>query len=230
MSELGPLASEIAGQVGPAPPERAAELEAPLASPTGPPVGLNGLERAFDERLAGTPGGTLRAGSRVLAAAPSPSGARSGPHDDRPQGPGGRGHRAGRPLRRDRGDAAQRTAEVLGLAGIAYSRRPSRRDPTFKIVTLAGLLDSGRGQAQRQVPRRDVDRRSRASTWRTPTARPAEARCAPPSRTPATRVFAPLGAKLGAKRLVQPSETFGFNENPCCRPPPAPTISAAPTR
>src|SRR5215216_6668608 len=66
LSDLGPLASEIAGRLGPAPPEREEEL-ARRGVPEGTPVGLTGLERTFDERLAGTPGGTLRAGSRVLA-------------------------------------------------------------------------------------------------------------------------------------------------------------------
>jgi len=66
LSELGPLAAEIAGRVGPAPPERAEELVR-RGVPPDTPVGLTGLERAFDERLAGTPGGTLKAGGRVLA-------------------------------------------------------------------------------------------------------------------------------------------------------------------
>src|SRR5215208_2998144 len=56
LSDLGPLASEIAGRLGPAPPEREAEL-ARRGVPEGTPVGITGLERVFDERLAGTPGG-----------------------------------------------------------------------------------------------------------------------------------------------------------------------------
>ena len=66
LSDLGPIASEIAGRLGPAPPEREEEL-ARRGVPDGTPVGLTGLERNFDERLAGTPGGTLKAGGRVLA-------------------------------------------------------------------------------------------------------------------------------------------------------------------
>ena len=66
LSELGALASEIAGRVGPAPPELAGELER-RGVPPGAPVGLTGLEREFDEQLAGRPGGELRAGSRVVA-------------------------------------------------------------------------------------------------------------------------------------------------------------------
>ena len=55
LSDLGPIASEIAGRLGPAPPEREEEL-ARRGVPDGTPVGLTGLERTFDERLAGTPG------------------------------------------------------------------------------------------------------------------------------------------------------------------------------
>jgi penicillin-binding protein A len=68
LSDLGPLAAEVAGRVGPAPPERAEEL-ARRGVPKGAPVGLNGLEREFDERLSGTPGGILRAGTRVVVCA-----------------------------------------------------------------------------------------------------------------------------------------------------------------
>src|SRR4051794_12617907 len=55
LSELGPIAAEIAGRIGPAPPERRQELAA-RGIPPDAAVGLTGLEREFDERLAGTPG------------------------------------------------------------------------------------------------------------------------------------------------------------------------------
>ena len=41
--------------------------------PRDTPVGQNGLERAFEDRLAGRPGGELLAGERVLARAPAPA-------------------------------------------------------------------------------------------------------------------------------------------------------------
>ncbi len=98
LSELGALASEIAGRVGPAPPERAAELER-RGVPAGAPVGLTGLEREFDTELAGTPGGELRAGERVLASV-APQARQRRAHDDRPR----------RPARRRRG--ARRAASA----------------------------------------------------------------------------------------------------------------------
>ena len=51
LSDLGPLASEIAGRVGPAPAGAAAGAAPSAASRADSPVGLTGLEREFDERL-----------------------------------------------------------------------------------------------------------------------------------------------------------------------------------
>jgi cell division protein FtsI/penicillin-binding protein 2 len=103
------------------------------------------------------------------------------------------------------------TGEVLALAGIAFSA-PQPPGSTFKIITLAGALDAGvvkrsetfrprrrpssRGQA-RERQRRGV-RRSLGASF-------AES---------CNSVFAPLGARLGAQRLVEAAERFGFNEKP----------------
>ena len=59
------LAPQVVGQLGPIPPERREELAA-LGVPADAEVGVSGLERIFDERLLGTPGGELVAGARVL--------------------------------------------------------------------------------------------------------------------------------------------------------------------
>ena len=83
LSDLGPLASEVAGRVGPAPPEREEEL-ARRGVPEGTPVGLTGLERTFDERLAGKPGGTLKAGgARARPQRAESPGPRSAPRSTR---------------------------------------------------------------------------------------------------------------------------------------------------
>ena len=92
LSELGPLASEIAGRSARRRPSARRSWRA-AASPRATPVGLTGLERTFDERLAGMPGGTLKAGGRVLARSEPVAGIR-GPDHDRPGGPGGGGDRA----------------------------------------------------------------------------------------------------------------------------------------
>ena len=66
VSDIGPAAADVVGSVGPPPAGRAALLAA-RGFPPRAVVGRTGLERQFDDRLAGTPGGTLLAGRRVLA-------------------------------------------------------------------------------------------------------------------------------------------------------------------
>ena len=80
-------------------------------------------------------------------------------------------------------------------------------------MTLAGVLEE-KVAKRTDTTRSGTRRRSRASTSRTPTASSAAARCGCPSRTPATSVFAPLGAALGAEKLVETSQKFGFNAEP----------------
>src|SRR5918995_1617560 len=68
-SPQGALAASIAGVLEPA--EQAAERRSLYAFgfPESWPVGTSGLERVFERRLRGRPGGELRAGRRVLARA-----------------------------------------------------------------------------------------------------------------------------------------------------------------
>ena len=148
LSKLGPLAAEIAGRVGPAEPEQVAEL-ARRGVPADTPVGLTGLEREFEPELAGTPGGVLRAGDRVVA--------RTEP-------------RRGSPVRTTIDPRVQRAAvealagrfggvavlrprdgEVLGLAGVAFSA-PQPPGSVFKIITLAGALEAGVAKPSDRYP------------------------------------------------------------------------------
>jgi cell division protein FtsI/penicillin-binding protein 2 len=209
LSEIGPLASEIAGRVGPAPPERAAEL-ARRGLPAGTPVGLNGLERTFDERLAGTPGGTLKAGERVLARSePVPGSPVRTTIDPKIQ------EAAVNALAGRFGGIAvirPRDGEVLALAGIAYSA-PQPPGSTFKIITLAGLLDAGVVKRSQHFPIEtktslegvELENANGEACGGSLQASFAES---------CNSVFAPLGARLGAQRLVAAAEKFGFNEEP----------------
>ena len=180
--------------VGPAPEQRAAELEA-RGVPTGAPVGLTGLEREFDERLSGTPGGMLYAGDRVLAR--KPKAGQRGAHDDRPEAPARRDRGARRPLRRDRGRRARATARCSRWPGSRQSA-PQPPGTTFKIVTLAGVLENK--VAKRTVdlpgPDRGHDRGRRDPERQRRVLRRLAAQS--PSRTPATassRRWAPSSAR-----------------------------------
>ena len=209
LSGLGGLASEVAGRLGPAPPERRQEL-ARRGVPPQTPVGLTGLERTFDLRLAGTPGGALRAGARVLARSEPRAGAAVRTTIDPQVQEAAVTALAGR-----FGGIAvlrPRDGEVLALAGIAYSA-PQPPGSTFKIVTLAGLLDAGLVERTERFPvetfttlegveLENANGEACGGTLRESFAESCNS------------VFAPLGAKLGAERLQATAERFGFNQEP----------------
>jgi peptidoglycan glycosyltransferase len=222
LSDLDPLASEIAGRVGPAPPERAQELAA-RGFPPGAAVGLTGLEREFDEELAGTPGGELVAGTRVLASTP-PRPGRSvrttiDPEIQRAavQALAGRygGIAAVRP----------RTGEVLALSGVAFSA-PQPPGSVFKIITLAAALEAGTVSRNQRFPVQT------AATLEGVELQNAHGESCGGSLIASfahscNSVFAPIGAELGAERLVAAAERFGFNEDPRLEGAARSTIPAA---
>jgi cell division protein FtsI/penicillin-binding protein 2 len=209
LSELGALASEVAGRIGPAPPERATELEA-RGVPPGAPVGLTGLEREFDAELAGQPGGELRAGHRVLASvAPRPGHAvrtTIDPEIQRAAVAALAGRFGGIAVMRPRDGA------VLALTGIAYSA-PQPPGSVFKIVTLAAALESGVAKPSSSYPVQT------AATLEGVALENANGEsCGGSLRMSfahsCNSVFAPLGAKIGSERLVGTAERFGFNQDP----------------
>ncbi len=137
-SLLGSVASAVLGEVGPLPSERRAQLEA-HGLPAQGPVGTSGIELALDERLRGTPGGELLAGSRVLA------GARARP---------------AAPVRTTISPTVQRAAvealggqyggivamvpssgQILAVAGIGLDGLQPPGS-TFKMVTVSGVLSA----------------------------------------------------------------------------------------
>ncbi len=209
LSELDPLASEIAGRVGPAPPEREAELAA-RGVPEGAPVGLTGLEREFDAELSGTPGGELTAGTRILASVPAKAGksvrTTIDPDIQRAavEALGGRygGIAAVRP----------RNGEVLALAGVAFSA-PQPPGSVFKIITLTGALEAGTVRRNEDFPVQtaatlegvELENANGESCGGTLTNSFAHS---------CNSVFAPMGAELGAEKLVATAEKFGFNQDP----------------
>ena len=208
-SELDAEASEITGVIGPAPPERADDLAA-RGIPEDAQVGLSGLEREFDAELAGTPGGELLAGKRVLASRAPKRGERVrttiDPDIQRAtvQALAGRygGIAAVRP----------RTGEVLGLAGLAFSA-PQPPGSVFKIVTLTGAL------AAHTVRRHENFPVQTAATLEGVELANANGESCGGSLINSfahscNSVFAPMGAELGAKKLVAMAEKFGFNEDP----------------
>ena len=209
LSELGALASEIAGRVGPAPPERAAEL-ARRGVPAGAPVGVTGLEREFDEQLAGTPGGKLLAGDRVLAEVAPQKGTAVrttiDPEVQRAAVEALAGRFGGIAVTRPR------DGEVLALAGIAYSA-PQPPGSVFKIVTLTAGLEAGVAKPSNEYPietaavLEGVELENANGEYCGGSLKTAFAHSC-------NSVFAPMGAEIGADKLVATAERFGFNSDP----------------
>jgi penicillin-binding protein A len=178
-----------------------------------PPAGSDpgsGLERAYNDRLAGRPSAVLLFGARRIAATRSKRG-RSVHATIRPGL-----QRATVAALGDRlGGIAvlkPRDGSVLALAGlsIAGAQPPGS---TFKIVTLSAALQNGIASPSSSYPVRQYAVLSGVKL------RNASDESCGGSLTQAftvscNSVFAPLGAKLGKRRLRAAAERFGFNAPP----------------
>ena len=178
-----------------------------------PPAGGepgSGLQGLYDERLGGRAGAELRFGKRLVK---------------RVAVKRGRALRTTLSPRLQRISSAAlgdrlggvavirpRTGRVLAMAGIAASG-PQPPGSTFKIVTLAGALQSRVASPSSSYP---VQTAATLSGVRLANA--SNESCGGSLATSfahsCNSVFAPLGAKLGAKRLLRFAEAFGFNEKP----------------
>ncbi len=208
-SPIADVAASIVGELGPAQPERVQHLRE-LGYPDDARVGTSGLERVFEERVAGRPGGELRAGRRVLARTqPRPATAVRSSIDPAVQRAAdvAKGARLG-------GVAVvrPRTGEILALAGIAFSGLQPPGS-TFKIVTLAGVLEHKLAGVNSKYPvetkavLEGVDLENANGESCGGTLRQSFAHSC-------NSVFAPLGTRLGPARLVKTAEQFGFNTDP----------------
>jgi transpeptidase family protein/penicillin-binding protein/MecA-like transpeptidase family protein len=208
-SEAPDVSAEIVGQLGPAPAGQQETLRA-LGYPDGAQIGISGLERAFEPQLAGIPGGTLLAGGRILARTrPRPSRAVRTTLDV------GVERAAITALAGRYGGIAAMipsSGEILALAGVAFSALQPPGS-TFKIVTLTGVLESHVAKPSSAFPIADhalvggVPLQNANGEYCGGTLVQAFAESC-------NSVFAPLGAQLGARRLVDVAQRYGFNEPP----------------
>jgi len=205
----GAISAEIAGRLGAAPPNEAATLSS-LGYPPGAQVGVSGLERVFQRELAGQPGGTLSVGGRVVARTRPRPGADVRTTIDPKIERAAIAALAGR----YGGIAAMdpRTGELLALAGVAFSALQPPGS-TFKIVTLTGALEAHLASAHTVFPVTD------AATLSGVRLENANGEYCGGTLVDAfahscNSVFAPLGARLGAKRLVDVARRYGFDEDP----------------
>ena len=204
-----PAAAPIVGVLGPIPSADARRRRA-LGYPPGARVGIDGLELTFEERLAGMPGGELRAGRRVLAA----SNPRPGSAVHTTIGPAlqsvavsALGTRLGAVVA-----LTPATGEILALAGIPLSGLQPPGS-TFKMITATAALEahlatlSTRFADQTQATLSGVTLRNANGESCGGTLLQAFA-------SSCNSVFAPLGARVGGARLVDTAHRFGFGEPP----------------
>jgi penicillin-binding protein A len=209
-SPLEAIAGSIAGTLEPE--ETAEEREALYARgfPRDWPAGQNGLEHAFEDRLAGRPGGELLAGDRVLARArPRPSAPVRTTIDTRLQ------EAAVTALAGRFGGVAAldpRNGEIRALAGLAFSA-PQPPGSTFKIVTTAAALEAGLVKPSTEFPvetaavidgveLENANGESCGGSFRNSFAHSCNS------------VFGPLGVEIGSEALVAAAESFGWNAEP----------------
>jgi cell division protein FtsI/penicillin-binding protein 2 len=206
LTAAGEAAGAVVGTVGPPPATRRTALEAE-GVPANGLVGLSGLELAFDSALRGTPGGELLAGTRVLGAAVPHPGAdvrtTISPTLQRAAVAALGGQYGGIVVLRPH------TGEVLAVAGIGLDGLQPPGS-TFKMVTLAGVLSAGVARPSTVFPYATY---STLDGVRLSNANGEE--CGGTLETAfavsCNSVFAPLGVRLGAARLVQTAQAFGFN-------------------
>jgi len=208
-SPVGESAGAVIGEVGPIPSSRRTALEA-QGVPSDAIVGTSGLEETLDELLRGRPGGELLAGDRVLAST-TPDAHRAVRTTVSPDvqraAVSALGSRLG-------GVVALQpsTGQILAVAGIALD---SVQPPgsTFKMVTLTGALD-----AHIATPHTTYPYATYATLDGVKLSNANGEECGGSLElafaVSCNSVFAPLGVKLGASRLVAMAERFGFNHPP----------------
>ena len=212
---LGSAAIDVTGEVGLA---AADDLEA-LARQgfsAQTPVGVSGLERAFNQRLAGAPGGSLLAvpdaggSARLLAGAdPRPGAALKTTIDPDLQ------LSAVSALAGRSGGVAvldARSGDVRALAGQAFSA-PQPPGSTFKMITTTAALQKGVVSLDDEfeivngvnVGGRFIENANGEYCGGTFPQAFAES---------CNADFAPLGPQIGNDELVATAERFGFNSPP----------------
>jgi penicillin-binding protein A len=216
-SPLGAVAGAALGEVGPVPAARAQQLEAE-GVPTGAIVGVSGAEEALDDSLRGTPGGELLASditqpgapSRVLALAaskPAPTVRTTISPAVQRAAVTALGGQLGGVVAMQPG-----TGQILAVAGLGIDDLQPPGS-TFKMITVSGVLQAGIANPSSTFPYAtyatlDGVKLSNAN------GEECGGSLALAFAVSCNSVFAPLGVKLGAPRLVAMSEAYGFNHEP----------------
>jgi peptidoglycan glycosyltransferase len=226
-SPLGPDAIDVAGETGTPDSEEQARLQK-AGYPTNKSTGVSGLELAFNGRLSGQPSGQLLA---VKDGTPLP---------DVPAGTSGRvlatAHGTpGQPVRTTIDPHLQsttvaalggqsggvvvlnaRNGNILALAGSAYSS-PQPPGSTFKVITTTAALEGHDVKLSDSFPvltQINPDLNAGARVVHNAHDESCGGSFTIAFAKSCNTVFAPLGVKVGAERLVSTAESYGFNQPP----------------
>ncbi len=206
-SPIPDVAAQIVGVLGPIPSDERAHYAAAGYPPTAR-VGIDGLEHIFQGQLAGTPGGTLLAGARVLSRA-RPIAGRTvtttiNPAIERAAIAAEAGRFAGIVA------MEPRTGGLLALSGVAFSAvQPP--GSTMKIITSTAALQAGIVKLDDSFPIQ-TGATIAGFTLQNANGEACGGTFLNAFAVSCNSVFAPLGAKLGGQRLVATAERFGFNQ------------------
>jgi penicillin-binding protein A len=212
---IGSEAIDVTGEVGTAEEDEVEALARQGFTPDTP-VGITGLERAFNARLAGKPGGSLLAAdaidgsTRTLAEAEPRPGAPVKTTIDTGLQESAVAALAGRVGGIAVLDA--RNGDIRALAGQAFSA-PQPPGSTFKMITTAAALQKGVVSLDDEfeitsganVGGRFIENANGELCGGTFSQAFAES---------CNADFAPLGPKIGNDELVEMAERFGFNSPP----------------
>ena len=206
-SPIPDVASQIVGVLGPIPRADGATYVAE-GYPADARVGLDGLEHVFQTQLAGTPGGVLTAGKRVLARTAPVRGqdvtTTIVPSLERAAVAAMGGNYAG--------IAAMdpRTGALLALAGIAFSAAQPPGS-TMKMITATAALSYGIVKLSDTFPI-STEATLDGYTLHNAGGEACGGTFLNAFAVSCNSVFAPLGAKLGGQRLVAMAKRFGFDQ------------------
>jgi penicillin-binding protein A len=208
-SPIPDVAGQIVGTVGAIPSAEAASYAA-QGYPPNAQVGLDGLERIFQKQLAGTPGGSLMSGHRIIALTPTKPGhdvhTTINPTIERAAISAIAGRYAGMTA------MDPRNGRLLAVAGVGFSALQPPGS-TMKIITATAALEAGVVKLSTVFPLASaavID----GYTLHNAGGEVCGGTLLNAFAVSCNSVFAPLGAKVGGKRFVAVAQRFGFDQSP----------------
>jgi peptidoglycan glycosyltransferase len=206
-SPIPDVADQVVGTLGPPSPSQA-RADMMRGDPAGAQVGHDGLEQVFEDRLAGRSGGQLLAGSHVIASSQPVEGAavRTSivPSLEQAVVAALGGRYAGMVVMDPRSGALE------AVAGLAYDA-PQPPGSTMKIVTATAALQAHLVTISTEFP--ELSQVTIAGyTMQNAGGEVCGGTLLNAFAVSCNSTFAPLGVRVGARRLIAAARRYGFDE------------------